>query len=176
MIDSWRLGKSNAGHALRSMGRRALWRCAFVVLATCKLRRSLLRWYLGIVAEADFTCDSALRGIRGEGSVGRGTGLHDAYLDARGGIFIGRRVIVGNQVMILTAGHKFEEGEDRTAVTLAPVRIHDDVWIGSRAVILGGVTIGRGAVVGAGAVVTRDVPPACLVAGVPARFVRRLHG
>lgn len=56
---------------------------------------------------------------------------------------------------------------------VAPVEICDNVWVGTRATILKGVTIGEGSVVAAGAVVTRDVPPKCLVAGVPARVIRR---
>ena len=56
--------------------------------------------------------------------------------------------------------------------TVAPVEIADHVWVGARVTVLPGVRIGGGAVVAAGAVVTRDVPPACLVAGVPAHVVR----
>jgi acetyltransferase-like isoleucine patch superfamily enzyme len=56
-----------------------------------------------------------------------------------------------------------------------PVVIEDDVWIGTNAVILPGVTIGRGSIVGAGAVVTGDVPPEVIVAGVPARVIRSLN-
>ena len=53
-----------------------------------------------------------------------------------------------------------------------PIRIGSDVWIGSRAIILSGITIGNGAVIGAGAIVTRDVPPYAIVAGNPARLIR----
>lgn len=55
----------------------------------------------------------------------------------------------------------------------APVMIEDDVWIGTRAIILKGVIIGKGAIVAAGAVVTHDVPPRCIVAGVPAKVIKR---
>jgi galactoside O-acetyltransferase len=65
------------------------------------------------------------------------------------------------------------EVRDRLMVH-APVEVDDDVWLGAGAVVLPGVHIGRGAVVGAGAVVTRDVPPFSIVAGVPARVVRML--
>lgn len=57
---------------------------------------------------------------------------------------------------------------------VAPVVIEDKVWLGARVVVLKGVRIGRGSVVGAGSVVTRDIPPGCLAAGAPARVVRRL--
>ena len=59
-----------------------------------------------------------------------------------------------------------------TATRALPIVIEDDVWIGASATVLGGVTIGEGAIIGAGAVVTRDVPPGETYAGVPAR---RLH-
>ena len=55
----------------------------------------------------------------------------------------------------------------------APVVVEEDVWIGARAILLSGVTIGRGSIVAAGAVVTKDVPPYCIVGGVPARIIRR---
>jgi acetyltransferase-like isoleucine patch superfamily enzyme len=65
---------------------------------------------------------------------------------------------------------------DRNAIACAPVRICEDAWIGARAIILKGVTVGPRSVVGAGAVVTKDVPPDTIVAGVPARVVARIEG
>jgi acetyltransferase-like isoleucine patch superfamily enzyme len=90
-------------------------------------------------------------------------------LDIRGGLVIGENVSVSPEVMILTAAHRATDPEFR--VVNEPVAIEDHVWIGSRATILGGVTLGRGSVVAAGSVVTRDVPPLAIVAGVPARVV-----
>ena len=55
----------------------------------------------------------------------------------------------------------------------APVVVEEDVWIGARAILLSGVTIGRGSIVAAGAVVTKDVPPYCIIGGVPARVLRQ---
>jgi len=68
----------------------------------------------------------------------------------------------------------FRGKKDWSHVAIGPVTIEDRVWIGCNVVVLKGVTIGRGAVVGAGSVVTRDVPPHVLVAGNPARVVREL--
>lgn len=70
----------------------------------------------------------------------------------------------------------FEKGMDidRAGVKSGPITIGDDAWIGLKSTILAGVSIGRGAVVAAGSVVTRDVPPFCLVAGNPARVIRVL--
>lgn len=64
---------------------------------------------------------------------------------------------------------------DHQRVTSAPVIIEDDVWIGFKSTVLKGVTIGRGAVIAAGSLVTHDIPPFTLVAGAPARVVRRLE-
>jgi acetyltransferase-like isoleucine patch superfamily enzyme len=88
-------------------------------------------------------------------------------LDLRGGLEIGADVSISPNVMILTAGHDLHD--PRFKYVPQRVVIHDHVWIGSRATIMPGVTIGRGAVVAAGAIVTRDVEPLTVVGGVPAR-------
>ncbi|MFZ5502753.1 MAG: acyltransferase [Pseudomonadota bacterium] len=64
--------------------------------------------------------------------------------------------------------------KDWSSVTIKPVKISDRVWIGLNAIILKGVTIGEGAIVGAGSVVTKDVPPYTIVAGNPARIIREI--
>lgn len=89
---------------------------------------------------------------------------------------IGRDVMMGPEVVVLTNQHEtsridvpmIEQGLSQQL----PVTIGDDVWIGYRVILQPGVTIGRGAIIGAGAVVTRDVPPYAVVAGVPARVLR----
>jgi maltose O-acetyltransferase len=92
-------------------------------------------------------------------------------LDTRGGICIGSNVSISAEVCILTADHDLNsrtfEGRQR------PVVISDYVFIGTRAMILPGVTLGKGAAVAAGAVVTKDVEPFVIVAGVPARPIGR---
>lgn len=88
-------------------------------------------------------------------------------LDARGPLRIGENVSISPEVTILTAFHRVDDPDFR--VEERPVVIEDHVWIGTRATILAGVTLGRGCVVSAGAVVTRDVPPLAIVGGVPAR-------
>jgi acetyltransferase-like isoleucine patch superfamily enzyme len=88
-------------------------------------------------------------------------------LDLRGGLEIGTDVSISPEVMILTSAHDPHHPEFE--LTLAPVVIEDHAWIGSRATIMPGVRISRGAVVAAGAVVTRDVDALTVVGGVPAR-------
>lgn len=89
-----------------------------------------------------------------------------------GGIDIGDDVMLGPAVRLITSGHPLDPGLRRMRIVAAPIRIDSNVWLGAGATVLHGVTVGRDSVVAAGAVVTRDVPPATLVAGVPARAVR----
>lgn len=91
-----------------------------------------------------------------------------------GGITIGDDCRIANGVSIVAFNHVFDDPEVpiRTqGITRRGIVIGDDVWIGTRAVILDGVTLGRGSVVGAGAVVTRSFPDRSIIAGVPARTV-----
>ncbi len=90
-------------------------------------------------------------------------------LDARGPLRIGENVSVSAEVAIITTQHRPEAPD--FAVESRPVVIEDHVWIGMRAMILPGVTVGRGSVVAAGAVVTKDVPALSVVAGVPAKQI-----
>jgi len=97
-----------------------------------------------------------------------------AILDGRGGIIIGDNVMIGPHTAIYSSGHNFTQ-PDRPMTCLdhimAPVVINDDVWIGAHVCIPGGITIGRGAVVAAGAVVTKDVEDNMVVSGVPAQVI-----
>jgi acetyltransferase-like isoleucine patch superfamily enzyme len=95
---------------------------------------------------------------------------NSAFLDGRRSISIGDRVATGAEIMIYTLQHDVDS--PTFAVSGGPVIIEDDVYIGPRAIVLPGVRVGRGAVIGAGAVVTADVPAYTVVGGVPARFIR----
>ena len=88
------------------------------------------------------------------------------------GIRLGERVMVGPKVTFITVGHPVDTDERRVWLTGAPIHVAENVWIGAGATILPGVTIGRDAVIAAGAVVADDVPAASLVAG-PKGAVRR---
>jgi acetyltransferase-like isoleucine patch superfamily enzyme len=91
-------------------------------------------------------------------------------LDVRCGLTIGDNVSVSPEVMILGLTHDYNDPTWKL-VDAGPVTIEDYVWIGARAIILPGVTVGRGAVVAAGSIVTKNVAPMTVVAGVPARAV-----
>jgi acetyltransferase-like isoleucine patch superfamily enzyme len=96
-----------------------------------------------------------------------------------GGVTIGSNVLVAGHTSINTVSHSADRCDipinDQPAV-IDPVVIEDDVWIGLNAVILQGVTIGRGTIVGAGAVVNKSIPPWSIAVGVPARVVGRRKG
>jgi maltose O-acetyltransferase len=107
---------------------------------------------------------------RGGFTLGRHSRVNrDCRLDVRGSLHIGENVSISPEVTVLTASHGVDD--PLFGVELRPVVIEDHVWIGTRAMIMPGVTLGRGSVVAAGAVVTRSVAPLTVVAGVPARTV-----
>ena len=89
-----------------------------------------------------------------------------------GGIEIGDDVLIGPRVSLITSGHPLDPTQRRRQIVAAPIVIERNVWLCAGAIVLQGVTVGEDSVVAAGAVVTRDVPPATLVAGVPARVLK----
>lgn len=91
----------------------------------------------------------------------------------QGGIEIGDNVLIGQQVVIATLNHDLN-AERRANMLPAPVKIGNRVWVGAHATILSGVTVGDNSVIAAGAVVTKDVPPNVVVAGVPAKIIKQI--
>lgn len=113
----------------------------------------------------------------GIGMVSLGSGSALGYnCQIRGEVRIGSDVMCGPEVVIFTEGHIMSDVARpmrlQGKLPTQPVTIGDDVWIGQRAMILPGVTIGSGVVIAAGSVVTKDVPDFAIVAGNPARLVR----
>jgi len=145
------------------------------------LPRKLLRW-LGAHHPDNRTRKIFFRmtGVHiGEGTnVTPGLVVNDGYT---GLCHIGNRVSIATNVTLVADSNPNNSrlGDEpyvkEHLVKTAPVVIEDDAWLGTNVVVLPGVRIGRGAVVGAGAVVTRDVPPFTVVAGVPARPIRALN-
>lgn len=101
---------------------------------------------------------------------------HVELIAANSSITIGNYVRIGQYSKILTLVHQYTDKQTPIFMqkeTYAPVIIDDDVWIGTNCVILPGVRIHHGSIVGAGAVVTKDVPANSIVAGVPARVIKK---
>ena len=101
-------------------------------------------------------------------------GLHNTII---GPVSIGSHVNLAQGITVTALNHNFSEPNkriDEQGVSTQEIVINDDVWIGANAVILPGVTIGSHCVVAAGAVVTKDIPDGCIVAGVPAKIIKQI--
>ena len=101
-------------------------------------------------------------------------GLHNTII---GPVKIGSHVNLAQGITVTALNHNFSDAGkriDEQGVRTNPVTIEDDVWIGTNAVILPGIIIGTHSVIAAGAVVTKDVPPHSLVAGVPAKVIKQI--
>jgi acetyltransferase-like isoleucine patch superfamily enzyme len=101
-------------------------------------------------------------------------GLHNTII---GPVTIGSHVNLAQGITVTGLNHNFESTDkriDEQGVSTLQVTIGDDIWIGANAAIMPGVTIGNHCVVAAGAVVTKDVPPHSLVAGVPAKIIKQI--
>lgn len=134
------------------------------------LRRFLIRLYgakIGSGSSIHMSCRFfSLRNL----VIGKDTIIgFGAFLDGRDKIIIGDHVDIASEVMVYNSEHDINS--DDFSVTLSEVEIGDYCFIGPRAIILPGVKIGKGAVVAAGAVVTKDVPEFSIVGGIPAEVI-----
>ena len=136
-----------------------------------QILEELLGTYNGVYIEPPFYCDY-------------GTNIHfgpNCYLNFNCTfldvckITIGARTLFAPNAQVYTATHPLDPIERRAAEFSKPVKIGDDCWIGAGAIILPGVTIGNGVTVGAGSVVTKDVEDYVVVAGNPAKIIKRLE-
>lgn len=121
-------------------------------------------------------CTGVIREL-GEGlTIGNNVGIaQNCFIQVRGAVSIGDNVMFGPAVSIFSENHGYENNGvpmiDQP-VTRKGVVIEEDVWLGTRCVILDGVTIGKGSIVAAGAIVNASVPPYSIVAGVPAKVIK----
>lgn len=95
------------------------------------------------------------------------------HFQDQGGITIGDGVLIGHNVVLATLNHDFSP-KKRSTLRPAPIVIGENVWIGSNATVVPGVTIGNGSIIAAGAVVTKNVPENIIVGGVPAKIIKAL--
>lgn len=121
----------------------------------------------------DFCC---INNAVGDLHIGHHTriGLHNTLI---GPVSIGNHVNLAQGVVVSGLNHNFQDITkriDEQGVSTSPITIHDDVWIGANSVVTAGVTIGRHSVIAAGSVVTKDVPEYTVVAGSPARVIKRM--
>jgi maltose O-acetyltransferase len=143
-------------------------------MPSCKWRGHLYRVITGSKAKRiniNWMCHFENDVIIGDRSgIGANSFLH-------GPTTIGKNVMMGPDCYVYTRNHQFDRTDipmiDQGFKDKEPVIIEDDVWIGARVIILPGVKIGKGSIVGAGAVVTKDVEPYSIVAGVPAKLIRK---
>jgi len=99
----------------------------------------------------------------------------DVLITTGGGVFIGKRTLIGYRTQILSADHKIPPRGEPFPVSgdkYSPIRIENDVWIGANCIITSGITIGEGAVIAGGSIVTKNVEPYAIVGGNPAKLIR----
>jgi acetyltransferase-like isoleucine patch superfamily enzyme len=164
-----------AGDGLRLAGRPKVERiCGRIVLGRRVTLRSHDRGYHTAMYHpvrlmVDVSPDALIE-------IGDDSRINGASIHATRSIRIGRNCLIAANVMILDSdGHGVAVADrERHNPVAAPIVIEDDVWVGANAIVLKGVTLGRGSVVAAGSVVTRDVAPMTLVGGNPARFIKAL--
>lgn len=138
--------------------------------------RSSIGWHLFNSCGSNINIEKGADFGNGKGiSIGNNSGL-GINCRVRGPLVIGNDVMMGPDVVIMTNSHNFERIDIPMNVQgdaiPRKVTIGNDVWIGTRVIILPGVTIGNGVIIGAGAVVTKDVPDMAIVCGCPAKIIR----
>jgi len=145
-----------------------------------RLRAQFLRWIGFRIGKGTYLWDMPVitgsQGLYQRLQIGSNSLVSvGCYFDLAGEITIGSWVGLSPQVMLLTGTHEFSDSQNRVGnLTPRSIRVGDGSWLGARCTILPGVEVGEGAVIAAGAVVTRDVPAHSIVAGVPAKVVRYL--
>lgn len=137
--------------------------CHLLRRLVCKLFMKEFGWSSAIYRNVDIRTPIKI-------SIGKNTIINKkCVIDGRGGLIIGDNVDIAQETNIWTEQHNYNSPDYLSVCK--PVYIDDYVWLASRVTVLPGVTIGRGAVVACGAIVTKDVPPLAIVAGVPAKVI-----
>ena len=138
----------------------------------------------GAIAIGDDVC--ILRGVTvsttpgGRVEIGNGVHIGEGSIIYSGvGIRIGNNVIIGPQNIIVDLDHRFQNLDlpiNQQGMIGKEVCIEEDVWIASQCVIIKGVTVGKGSVIAAGSIVNKSIPPYSVVAGVPAKVIKKRGG
>jgi len=110
-------------------------------------------------------------------SFGENVGVaRDVVLDGRGGLEIGDNTLIGFESVIITSSHNHARCDipiSEQGMISRPIKIGNNCWIGARVILLPGVTIGNGSIIGASAVVTKDIPDYSIAAGIPCKVIRK---
>ncbi len=142
----------------------------------CKLRLFFIKRWVNSIGDGCIVMKGVEISIPQNLTIGHATGLGiNAFISCGGKVSIGSRVLMGPDVKIFSTDHiwcPIDKTYFGKGLVSSPVIIEDDVWIGSGSIILKGVTIGRGATIAAGSVVTKNVPAYSIVGGVPAKFIK----
>lgn len=142
----------------------------FLWLPFADLRRWYLRLFVKSLGKRTYIGRNVDVKEPGKIAIGHHSVINkNVVLNGRGGLVIGNNVDIAQDVFILTEQH--DQNDDMHALVKKSVCIEDYVWIATRATVLPGVVLGKGAVVACGAVVTKDVPSMTVVGGVPARYI-----
>lgn len=147
-----------------------IWIRLWCIFPSIHLRNFIINFYKNVKASRDVPIYSGLEWWDDPLSVGEGTSIgYDNYFDCRMGIEVGKCVCFASGVKIWTLQHDYNDVHFATKGGM--VKIEDYAWFCSHSIILPGVTIGEGAIVATGAVVTKDVAPYTIVGGIPAREI-----
>jgi acetyltransferase-like isoleucine patch superfamily enzyme len=133
--------------------------------------------YITIGSDSYLSSQCILNTFDGWISVGSNCTVNSyAILYGHGGLEIGNDVRIAPQVMMMPMNHIYKDSQApiRTqGIRCRGIKIEDDVWLGAGAIVLDGVTIGKGSVIGAGAIVAKNIPPYSVAVGVPARVIKK---
>lgn len=135
------------------------------------LKRIFHKMGENITVNTPFWCDYGYNTVVGDYFYAN----HNCQILDGGKVTFGNHVFIAPNCVFTTAEHAIDAKQRNEGLEVAlPITVCDDVWIGAGVIVLGGVTIGRGSVIAAGSVVTKDVPPEVVAAGVPCRVLRKI--
>src|SRR4051812_29942488 len=183
MLTTMTTGRAEAGRSSTGPSKSKLVRAAGQILfnryGTHLPSRRLRKWWLrGLGATLGPGCvlfaGTTVLGVERLRIGARANIGWRCVLDARGGLTIGEDAVIASDTQLISGRHDIDD-DDFTAY-FDPITVGDHAWLATRSLVIGGVNIGRGAVVAAGAVVTRDVDERMVVGGVPARVIRKRTG
>jgi acetyltransferase-like isoleucine patch superfamily enzyme len=141
-----------------------------------KLRNFCYRFVLNEMGENCNICDGVSILYTGNVSIGNRVSIHEyTLIGGRGKIKIGNNVAIAHDCSIVSESHNFSDMDiliKDQGLTTEPIFIGNDVWLGCKVVVLGNVTIGNGSVIGAGSVVTKNIPENTIAVGNPCRVIR----